>query len=46
MTHHLNWFLYNELHDLSNERQVQVVLQVIDHMTYCHRLLVPVGYLD
>ena len=34
VTHHLNWFLYNEVPDLSNERWAQVVLQVIDHMTY------------
>ena len=33
----VNWFLYNEVSDLSNERQAQVVLQVIDHMT-CHKL--------
>ena len=34
VTHVLNWFLYNEVSDLSNERRAQVVLQVIDNMTY------------
>ena len=34
MTHLLNWFLYNEVSDLSNKRQAQVVLQFIDYMTY------------
>ena len=37
ISHQVNWFLYNEVSDLSNEKRAQVVLQVVDHMT-CHTL--------
>ena len=34
MTHLMNWFLYNEVEDLSNERWAQIILQAIDHMSH------------
>ena len=30
----MNWFLYNEVEDLSNERWAQIKLQAIDHMSH------------
>ena len=34
MTHLMNWFLYNEVEDLSNERRAQIILQAIEHMSH------------
>ena len=30
----MNWFLYNEVEDLSNERRAQIILQAIKHMSH------------
>ena len=32
VTHVLNWFLYNEIQDLSNEKRAKIILQVLGHM--------------
>ena len=34
MTHLMNWFLYNKIANLSNEKWAQVILQVLDYMAH------------
>ena len=34
MTHLMNWFLYNKVEDLSNEKWAQIMLRAIEHMSH------------
>ena len=34
ITHLMNWFLYNEVNDLPNDKQAQIILQALDYMSW------------